>query len=115
MAYYTTDGKELGLTIKTIPGEGWEAAEARYRTPYAGSRDIEEVNVAGFEAELLTLSGTTRRPVASRSIIVEMEHGTVVMSVPSHGSAPEGGRDLNPLLDAETLLRVADNLQRYPD
>jgi hypothetical protein len=116
LGYYTTDGEEWGVTVKTAPIGEWPLAESAVREPRgsSGLRAREDVVVGGVSGELLIFSSPTR-PTNGYVLIIETDESAVVVTVPSGGSASPGGPDVNPLIEYQSFLSVMQSLRPYPE
>ncbi|MEX2245693.1 MAG: hypothetical protein WEC75_03310 [Dehalococcoidia bacterium] len=116
LGYYTQDGAEWGLTLKTIPIGEWASVEEAVREPPGspGPSAAEQLALSGTSADLLIYSSPTR-PVSGYVLVIETEQSAVVVTVPSGGSATPGGPDANPLIDYDTFLAVMEELRPYPE
>jgi hypothetical protein len=71
------------------------------------------VSVLGRDALLLLISAGAR-PINSARLIIDLGDTVVRAEAAAGGASVEGGRDVNPLIDPDELLRVMEQLRPYP-
>ena len=89
------------------------AEVTRERALAVSGATSEDVRVGNWEGELLSLPSATR-PVNQLVLFVDLGN-TIVVGRPFSGGPGIPGEDLNPLIQADLLIEVMEQLRPYPE
>ena len=106
-------GGTAPLNLTLYSPEAWRRVEDGVMNP-RDPTTRRNVVVAGHDAEMLIISAGTR-PVNAIRLVIHQGETTILANAGSVGPAMEGGPDLNPLVEPDTLLAAMQQLRAWPE